>query len=93
MEQKESYIDMEFYVSCYVFYHGARFVSAEQEFVIFASVLRFVGDVREWALPFENIFFGFSSVFDFPEPFLSRLVFESNPSDSFPCNRKNNNLA
>ena len=77
-----------FYVGHYIYYHGARFVSEEQEFVSFASVLRFVGDVRELALFFENNF-GFSSLFDFPEPepFRSKTVLDSNPSDSLPWNK------
>ena len=85
MEQNYYILTWSFYVSSYICYHGARFVSEEQEFVSFASVLRFVGDVRELALFFENNF-GFSSLLDFPEPepFLSRTVLDSSPSDSLP---------
>ena len=67
-------------------YHGARFVSVEQEFVSFASVFRFVGDVREPVLPFfASRFLCFSSLFDFPEEsLLSRTFLDSIPSDSLP---------
>ena len=58
--------------SSFMFFHqGARFDSDELEFVSFTSVLRFVGDVMEPVLFFENIDFDFSSQFKFPEFFLS----------------------
>ena len=64
------------------------FVSVAQVLVSFASVLRFVGEVRELVLPFENIrVFGFSSLHNFNEESLfsnTLLVLDSIPSDNLP---------
>ena len=69
----------------YFCYHGSLFDSVAQVLCNFASVLRFVGDVSELVLPFENNKdFGFSS-FDFEdESLLSRTLLDSIPSDNLP---------